>query len=182
MNITSTAIPDVKIIEPKIFSDDRGFFMEVYNQKDLLDAGINQTFVQENQSGSKQGVLRGIHYQIKHAQGKLVRVVLGEVFDIAVDLRTKSPTFGKYVAVSLSKENRRQLWVPPGFGHAFYVVSEWAEFTYLVTDIYAPEYERTVLWNDPDINIVWPFDDHANVQVSKKDSAGVRLAEAELYD
>jgi dTDP-4-dehydrorhamnose 3,5-epimerase len=182
MKVTSTSIEDVKIIEPKFFSDSRGFFMEAYKREAYAQVGIDDHFIQENHSGSKQGVLRGIHYQIKHPQGKLVRVIKGEVFDIAVDLRRNSPTFGKYVGEILSEENRKQLWVPPGFGHAFYVLSDWAEFIYLVTDIYSPENERSIVWNDPDLDIQWPLLDRVETIISDKDAAGSKFADAEVYE
>jgi dTDP-4-dehydrorhamnose 3,5-epimerase len=182
MKITLTAIPDVKIIEPKVFEDQRGFFLEVYQQERYLASGIAADFIQDNYSGSRRGVLRGIHYQIHNPQGKLVWVLQGEVYDVAVDLRKNSPTFGKYVGIELSADNRRQLWVPPGFGHGFLVLSEWAEFMYKVTDRYNPEAERTIVWNDPDLAIAWPALPGGEVIVSPKDDAGVRFKEAEIYD
>ena len=182
MKVTATEINEIKLIEPSYIADARGFFMETYNKEKFREAGIEFSFVQENQSGSKQGVLRGIHYQIKYAQGKLVRAVKGEVYDVAVDLRRHSPTFGKYVGEILSAENRKQLWIPPGFGHAIYVLSDWAEFVYIVTDKYSPEDERCIIWNDPDLNIDWPILEGVKILISEKDSAGVMFASAEIYD
>ncbi|NET57412.1 MAG: dTDP-4-dehydrorhamnose 3,5-epimerase [Symploca sp. SIO2E6] len=181
MNIIPTEIPEVLIIEPRIFGDDRGFFYESYNKKAFTDkTGVTVNFVQDNHSRSTQNVLRGLHYQIQQAQGKLVRVVLGSVFDVAVDLRKSSPTFGQWVSCLLSGENKRQLWVPPGFAHGFVVVSEVAEFLYKTTDYYAPQHERTVLWNDPDLAIDWPLNGEAIL--SAKDQAGQPFKTAEVYD
>lgn len=182
MKFSPTEIADVLVIEPKFFSDDRGFFMESYQQERYREAGIQPRFIQDNHSGSKKGVLRGLHYQIKHPQGKLVRVVKGEVYDVAVDLRQSSPTFAQYVGEVLSEENRKQLWVPPGFAHGFYVLSEWAEFIYKVTDVYAPNWERTILWNDPDLGIDWPIMKDVGVIVSEKDAQGLRFRDAKFYD
>lgn len=157
MNVIPTKIPDVLIIEPKVFGDDRGFFFESFNQKAFNEAtGLNVTFVQDNHSKSAKNVLRGLHYQVQQPQGKLVRVVQGEVFDVAVDIRQGSPTFGQWVGEILSAENKRQLWIPEGFAHGFLTLSETAEFLYKTTDYYAPKHERCILWNDPDINITWP--------------------------
>ena len=153
MQFTPTAIPDVVLIEPRVFRDDRGFFIETFQARKFAPAGIAGPMVQDNHSGSHGGVLRGLHYQIRCPQGKLVRATAGEVFDVAVDLRRSSPTFGKWVGVVLSAENRRQLWVPPGFAHGYYVTSDWAEVTYKVTDFWNPEYERTLLWNDPEVGV-----------------------------
>ncbi len=184
MRATRTAIPDVVIIEPKVFGDARGFFFESFNQKAFDEAlGRPARFVQDNHSSSARGVLRGLHYQIRQPQGKLVRVVRGEVFDVAVDLRRSSATFGQWVGERLSADNKRQLWIPEGFAHAFVVLTESAEFLYKTTDYYAPEYERCVLWNDPAIGIDW----HGNGLVgapllSAKDAAGLPLAQAELFD
>ena len=156
MKITPTAIPDVRLIEPVVRSDDRGFFLETWNARAFAAAGIDAAFVQDNHSRSRSGVLRGLHYQIEHAQGKLVRCVVGEVWDVAVDLRRSSPTFGHAVGVALSAENRRMLWIPPGFAHGFVVVSGEADFLYKVTDYWHPEHERTLLWSDGALGIAWP--------------------------
>jgi dTDP-4-dehydrorhamnose 3,5-epimerase len=156
--------------------------METYQAQRFAEAGIQANFVQDNHSGSRQGTLRGLHYQIQQAQGKLVRVIAGEVYDVAVDLRRSSPTFGKWLGLTLSAENKRQLWVPPGFGHGFYVLSEWAEIHYKATDFYAPQWERTILWDDPALGINWPLIAGQSVLLSAKDAQGRRLAEAELYD
>ena len=153
MRILETSLSDVKTIEPTVFGDERGFFMETWSQRAFAEHGIEQNFVQDNHSRSARGVLRGMHYQIKHPQGKLVRVTQGEVFDVAVDMRKSSPQFGQWVGVELSDKNKRQLWVPPGFAHGFLVLSETADFQYKCTDIYAPEYERSLIWNDPDVGI-----------------------------
>jgi dTDP-4-dehydrorhamnose 3,5-epimerase len=180
MNIIATAIPEVLLIEPQVFGDERGFFLESFNEKLWREkTGITRTFVQDNHSRSSKGVLRGIHYQLHAPQGKLVRVVCGEVFDVAVDLRKSSPTFGKWVGEILSAENKRQLWVPEGFGHAFMVTSESADFLYKTTDYYAPEYERCIVWNDPDIGVQWPADVEPNL--SAKDAAGRFIADVELF-
>ncbi len=179
--VTKTAIPDVLILEPKVFGDSRGFFYESFNARDFAQAiGLDVSFVQDNHSKSAKGVLRGLHYQIQHAQGKLVRVVQGEVFDVAVDLRRASPTFGQWVGVHLSAENHRQLWVPPGFAHGFVVLSESAEFLYKTTDYWYPEHERSLLWNDPAVGIKWPVD--GQPLLAAKDAAGKLLAEAECFD
>jgi dTDP-4-dehydrorhamnose 3,5-epimerase len=180
IQVTATALPEVKIIEPKVFGDARGFFFESFNALEFaekVEAGVE--FVQDNHSRSAKGVLRGLHYQIQHAQGKLVRVVEGEVFDVAVDIRKNSPNFGKWVGVTLSVENHRQLWVPPGFAHGFVVLSESAQFLYKTTDYWFPEYERSLLWNDPAIGIEWPVD--FEPLLAAKDAAGKRLADAEIY-
>jgi len=179
MQVTSTAIPDVRIVEPRVFGDARGFFMESWNQRALAQAGIDADFVQDNHSRSRQGVLRGLHYQILHAQGKLVRVVAGEVFDVAVDMRRSSPTFGRWVGVVLSEENKRSLWIPPGFAHGFLVLSPSADFLYKTTDYYHPEHERTLLWNDPDVGVQWPWS--GEPILAAKDVAGKRLSEAEAF-
>ena len=179
--VTKTAIPDVLILEPKVFGDARGFFYESFNARDFAQAtGLEVSFVQDNHSKSAKGVLRGLHYQIQHAQGKLVRVVQGEVFDVAVDLRRASPTFGQWVGVHLSADNHRQLWVPPGFAHGFVVLSESAEFLYKTTDYWYPEHERSLLWNDPAVGIKWPVD--GQPLLAAKDAAGKLLAETECYD
>ncbi len=179
--VTKTAIPDVLILEPKVFGDARGFFYESFNARDFAQAtGLEVSFVQDNHSKSAKGVLRGLHYQIQHAQGKLVRVVQGEVFDVAVDLRRASPTFGQWVGVHLSADNHRQLWVPPGFAHGFVVLSESAEFLYKTTDYWYPEHERSLLWNDPAVGIKWPVD--GQPLLAAKDAAGKLLAETECFD
>lgn len=182
MKIIETKIPDVKIIEPKVFGDERGFFMETWNEKAFREAGINATFVQDNHSRSVKNTLRGLHYQIKQPQGKLVRVTRGEVFDVAVDLRPESPTFGQWVGEYLSEDNNRMLWVPPRFAHGFLVVSDTADFQYKCTDFYAPEYERSIAWNDPEIGIDWGEDKSAPLLLAKKDSTGksMKQAKAEL--
>jgi dTDP-4-dehydrorhamnose 3,5-epimerase len=182
MTITPTAIPDVLLIEPQVFGDERGFFMETYRASQLAEAGVQAEFVQDNHSGSRRGILRGLHYQIRRPQGKLVRAVAGEIFDVAVDVRRGSPTFGRWVGYSLSAENRRQLWVPPGLAHGFYVVSEWAEVVYKATDYYAPEWERSVRWDDPELGISWPLVGGSPPTLSAKDAAGRPLAEAELFE
>ncbi|HCY16734.1 MAG: dTDP-4-dehydrorhamnose 3,5-epimerase [Curvibacter sp. GWA2_64_110] len=180
MNVISTAIPDVLIIEPKVFGDARGFFFESFNQRAFNQAaGQEVEFVQDNHSRSGRGVLRGLHYQIRQPQGKLVRVVRGAVFDVAVDVRKSSPTFGRWVGVALTEDNHRQLWVPPGFAHGFVVTSESADFLYKTTDYYAPEHERCIVWNDETIGIEWPLD--AAPQLSAKDQMGQPLATAEVF-
>jgi dTDP-4-dehydrorhamnose 3,5-epimerase len=181
MPIQTTAIPDVFIIEPKVFGDERGFFYESFNARSFAEqTGAQVDFVQDNHSKSAKGVLRGLHYQIQQPQGKLVRVVAGEVFDVAVDIRKQSPTFGKWVGVMLSAENKRQLWIPAGFAHGFLVTSESAEFLYKTTDYYAPEYERSILWNDPAIGIQWPLT--GEPLLSNKDKIGKLLSEAEVFE
>ena len=180
MNVIPTEIPDVLILEPRVFGDDRGFFLENYNQKAFAEkAGITANFVQDNHSRSVQNVLRGLHYQIQQSQGKLVRAIVGTVFDVAVDIRKSSPTFGKWVGCTLSAENKRQIWVPPGFAHGFLVVSEVAEVLYKATDYYAPQYERSILWNDPDLGINWPIT--TAPILSTKDQAGQPFKTAEVY-
>lgn len=175
-----TAIPEVIILEPKVFGDDRGFFFESFNAKAFEQAtGVKREFVQDNHSKSAKNVLRGLHYQIQNPQGKLVRVVQGEVFDVVVDLRKSSTTFGQWLGVHLSAENKKQLWVPEGFAHGFVVLSDSAEFLYKTTDYYAPEFERSLLWNDPDLNIPWPID--AEPKLAAKDMAGKRLLDAECF-
>lgn len=181
MNFTATSIPDVIMIEPRVRGDSRGFFMETYQARHFIEAGIPNTFVQDNHSGSLRGILRGLHYQIKQPQGKLVRVVAGEIFDVAVDLRRNSPTFGAWTGEVLSAENKLMLWVPEGFAHGFYVLSEWAELTYKATDYYAPEWERTLSWNDPQVGVLWPLLDGEVPQLSEKDSRGKILTECELF-
>lgn len=180
LNVIRTEIPEVLILEPKVFGDQRGFFFESFNARQFAEAtGLNRDFVQDNHSRSARGVLRGLHYQIQHPQGKLVRVVAGEVFDVAVDIRKGSPTFGKSVGVMLSAENKRQLWVPEGFAHGFLVTSDHAEFLYKTTDYWYPEYERSLLWNDPVLGIDWPIS--GEPVLAAKDAAGKPLAEADLF-
>lgn len=180
MNVIPTALHEVLIIEPKVFGDDRGFFFESFNKRIFAEmTGITEDFVQDNHSRSAKNVLRGLHYQIRQPQGKLVRVVAGEVFDVAVDLRRRSPTFGKWVGDYLSADNKRQLWVPEGFAHGFLVLSEFAEFLYKTTDYWAPEYERSIIWNDPDLAIDWPIT--GEPVLAAKDRAGQRFAEAEVF-
>lgn len=180
MNVVHTAIPDVLLIEPTVFGDDRGFFFESYNEHRFAAAvGKTVRFVQDNHSKSARGVLRGLHYQIRQPQGKLVRVVAGEVFDVAVDIRKSSPTFGQWVGAILSAENKRQMWVPEGFAHGFVVTSDSAEFLYKTTDYWAPEYERCIAWNDPAIGIDWHLD--MPPMLSGKDQHGVKLADAEVF-
>ena len=181
MQVTDTKIADVKIIEPKVFGDDRGFFFESFNQQ-AFDAAVGKhyDFVQDNHSKSSQGVLRGLHYQVVQAQGKLVRVAQGRVLDVAVDIRKSSPSFGQWVAVELSADNQRQLWVPPGFAHGFVVYSETAEFLYKTTDYYAPAHERCIIWNDAQLSIDWALGDIAP-QLSAKDQQGKAFAEADVF-
>ena len=180
MNVLPTEIPEVLIIEPRVFQDDRGFFLESYNGKAFADkAGITEPFVQDNHSCSDQNVLRGLHYQIEHAQGKLVRAIAGAIFDVAVDIRKHSPTFGQWVSCTLSAENKRMFWVPPGFAHGFMVVSEVAEVLYKTTDYYAPQHERSILWNDPDLAINWPLE--GEPILSAKDQGGKPLKFADVY-
>ncbi|ALP62198.1 dTDP-4-dehydrorhamnose 3,5-epimerase [Paraburkholderia caribensis] len=180
ISVTATALPEVKIIEPKVFGDARGFFYESFNAREFaesVEAGVE--FVQDNHSRSAKGVLRGLHYQIQHAQGKLVRVVAGDVYDVAVDLRKSSPNFGKWVGVHLSAENQRQMWVPPGFAHGFLTLSDSADFLYKTTDYWFAEYERSIAWNDPQIGIDWPIEGEPLVAV--KDAAGKRLVDADVF-
>lgn len=180
MNIFPSSIPDVLIIEPKVFGDERGFFFESFNERAWRDlTGLDVSFVQHNHSRSAGSVLRGLHYQIQQPQGKLVRVIAGEVFDVAVDIRRSSPTFGRWVGMALSAENKRQMWVPPGFAHGFCVTSDYAEFLYLTTDFWAPEYERCIAWDDPDLAINWPL--AGEPLVSDKDRQGKLFREAELF-
>ena len=182
MQATRLAIPDVMLIEPKVFGDARGFLCESFTQRAFNDAtGTNHQFVQDNHSRSSRGVLRGLHYQVQQPQGKLVRVVQGAVFDVAVDIRKSSPTFGQWVGAELSADNHRQLWVPPGFAHGFLVLSDTAEFLYKTTDYYAPEYERCIVWNDPSISVEWPIFVQ-NPTLSAKDQKGSFLNEAEVFD
>ena len=180
MNIIHTSIPDVLIIEPKLFGDERGFFFESYNERQWEEkTGLRTLFVQDNHSRSAKGVLRGLHYQISRPQGKLVRCVVGEVFDVAVDLRRSSPTFGKWAGALLSAENKRQMWVPEGFAHGFLVLSDAAEFLYKTTDYYAPEHERSVVWNDPDLGINWPIE--GEPVLSRKDAEAAPFKDAIYY-
>lgn len=181
MEVIPTSIPDVKLIKPKVFGDERGFFMETWNARVFAEAGIDATFVQDNHSRSVQHTLRGLHYQIQQPQGKLVRVTRGDVFDVAVDLRKSSPTFGLWVGEVLSEENQHQLWVPPGFAHGFYVMSGSADFQYKCTDFYAPEHECCIRWNDPELGIAWPLSGVVEPLVSEKDSRGTWLEQAECY-
>ncbi len=181
MIVTPTSLPEVLILEPKVFGDERGFFYESFNAKAFEQAtGVKKTFVQDNHSKSAKGVLRGLHYQIEQPQGKLVRVTQGEVFDVAVDIRKSSPNFGKWVGVNLSAENKRQLWVPEGFAHGFYTITESAEFLYKTTNYYAPQAERCIVWNDAQIGIDWPV--IAQPAVSAKDAFGLVFTEAEKFD
>ena len=180
MNVVQTAIPDVLMVEPRIFGDARGFFLEGYNARGFRQAtGLSVDFVQDNHSRSRRGVLRGLHYQLQQAQGKLVSVVCGAVFDVAVDIRRSSQSFGQWVGVELSEDNHRQVWLPPGIAHGFLVLSERVDVLYKTTDYYAPEHERVILWNDPDIKIEWPL---ANEPLlSPKDQAGLPLKQAECF-
>mgnify|MGYP001579257970 FL=1 len=181
MNIIPTAIPDVLVIEPKVFGDERGFLFESYNERAFAQAtGVAATFVQDNHSRSVKNTLRGLHYQIRQPQGKLVRAVVGEVFDVVVDIRRSSPTFGKWVGVRLSAENKNMMWIPPGLAHGFSVLSDYADFLYKTTDYWAPQHERTLLWNDPDLAIAWPL--AGEPILAAKDRVGKRLSEAEVFD
>ncbi|MDH4872485.1 dTDP-4-dehydrorhamnose 3,5-epimerase [Pseudomonas sp. BN515] len=180
MKIVETQLTDVLVLEPKVFGDERGFFFESFNARTFADAtGVHRDFVQDNHSRSQRGVLRGLHYQVRQPQGKLVRVTQGEVFDVVVDLRRSSTTFGKWAGIILSAENKRQLWVPEGFAHGFLVLSEYAEFLYKTTDYYAPEHERCIRWDDPDLAIDWPLAEAP--QLSAKDKAGVNFKDADLF-
>ena len=180
MNLIQTAIPDLLILEPKVFGDARGFFMESYNARTFRElTGLDVDFVQDNHSRSAKGVLRGLHYQVEQAQGKLVRVTRGSVFDVAVDLRKASPTFGQWAGVELSEDNHRQFWIPPGFAHGFLVTSDSADFLYKTTDYYAPAYERSLAWNDPTVGVEWPLE--GEPLLSAKDIAGKPLAECETF-
>jgi dTDP-4-dehydrorhamnose 3,5-epimerase len=181
MTFFPTSIPDVVMLEPHVFSDARGFFMETFRADRMAKAGIADHFVQENHSGSYKNILRGLHYQIRQPQGKLVRAVTGEVFDVAVDLRRASPWYGRWVGETLSAENKRSFWIPPGFAHGFLVLSEWADVLYKTTVFYAPEHERTIIWNDPEIGICWPFPPGQAPVLSLKDASGRLLSEAEVY-
>jgi dTDP-4-dehydrorhamnose 3,5-epimerase len=179
--VTPTSLPEVLILEPRVFGDDRGFFFESYNRRDFLQAtGCDVDFVQDNHSRSAKGVLRGLHFQIQHPQGKLVRVTQGSVFDVAVDLRYSSPNFGRHVGVELTAENRRQLWIPPGFAHGFLVISEYADFLYKTTDYRYPEHERCLRWDDPEIGIAWPLS--SNPKLSEKDMQAVELKKLNKFE
>jgi dTDP-4-dehydrorhamnose 3,5-epimerase len=182
MEFAATSIPDVILVRPKVFGDERGFFLESFRLDRFAEAGIRAAFVQDNHSGSQQGVLRGLHYQTRQTQGKLVRAILGEIYDVAVDIRRSSPTFGKWVGVTLSAKEEQLLWIPPGFAHGFYVLSEWAEILYKTTDYYAPEWECSLLWNDPALDINWPLVNGQPPSLSAKDAAGKTLVEAPLFD
>ena len=179
MKIIPTAIPEVVLLEPKVFGDERGFFLEFWNKRTFADLGITADFVQDNHSKSQKNVLRGLHYQIEYAQGKLVRVTAGEVYDVAVDLRRSSPTFGKWVGFTLSAADKRMAWIPPGFAHGFLVTSDSAEFLYKTTDYYSPAHERSLLWNDPQLAIPWPLD--GDPLLAAKDKAGTPLAAAASF-
>lgn len=182
MEFEQADIPGVIILKPQVYRDDRGFFMETFRSDLFTEVGISSPFVQDNHSGSQQNILRGLHYQIRQAQGKLVRTVAGDIYDVAVDLQRSSPTFGRWIGVLLSAENKKQLWIPPGFAHGYYVLSEWAEVVYKSTDYYAPEWERALLWNDPALGIKWPLLNGYPPLLSQKDTLGVALSEAELFD
>lgn len=181
MNVVDTDIPDVKLIEPKVFADERGFFFESWRENAMTVQGIAGPWVQDNHSRSAKGVLRGIHYQIRKPQGKLVRVTSGAVLDVAVDLRQSSPSFGRYVAYELNADNKRMLWVPPGFGHAFLTLEDDTDFLYKCTDYFAPEHDRSIVWNDPDIGIDWGLAPGETPDLSDKDADGALLRDAELY-
>lgn len=181
MRLIATRIPEVKIIEPQVFGDDRGFFMETFRASLMDELTGGKPFVQDNHSKSGQGILRGLHYQLKQTQGKLVRVVQGCVFDVAVDMRKASPTFGQWVGVELSAENKRQLWIPEGFAHGFYVMSETAEFVYKCTDYYAPEHDCSLLWNDPEVGIEWPLVNGEPPLLSEKDKNGNPFNQADTF-
>lgn len=181
MHFIPTAIPEVVVIEPKVFADERGFFLESYQKKLFAEHGIDVDFVQDNHSLSRQGTLRGLHYQIQQPQGKLMRVVSGGIFDVAVDIRKDSPTFGKWVGDHLSADNKKMIWIPPGFAHGFYVLTPQAEVVYKATDYYAPQWERTILWNDPTIGIQWPIEGRSPI-LSDKDIQGSLLPEADIFE
>jgi len=182
MNITQTAIPSVTIIHPNVFSDKRGFFFESFRVNSFIASGIECRFVQDNHSGSYKHVLRGLHYQLRQPQGKLVRAVTGTIFDVAVDLRRRSATFGHWAGEILSSENKKMLWIPPGFAHGLFVLSDWADVLYKATEYYAPEFDRTIIWNDERIEIPWPIPPGVSPIVSVKDASGAHLEEAEVYD
>jgi len=182
MHIIETDIPDLLIIELKVFGDDRGFFMESWNEQTFAEAGLDQTFVQDNHSRSQQGTLRGLHYQTRLTQGKLVRVTQGKVYDVAVDLRKSSPTFGQWFGIELSETNHRMLWIPPGFAHGFYVISPIADFMYKCTNIYAPEHERTIRWDDETLAIEWPLIEGERPLLSARDANGSTFTDAEVFE
>ena len=182
MEFIPSDIPEVILVKPQVFGDHRGFFMETWQREHFAENGIDVDFVQDNHSKSSKGILRGLHYQLIQPQGKLVRVVAGCVFDVAVDLRRHSPTFGEWVGYELSEENRQMLWVPPGFGHGFYVMSEMAEFVYKCTDYYAPEYEACVRWDDPQLNVDWHLVDNKQPVLSEKDAKATLFAEARVFE
>ena len=181
MRIIPTSIPELILIEPRVFGDERGFFMETFQAQKFTELGITNQFVQDNHSGSLRGILRGLHYQIQNPQGKLIRVVSGEIYDVAVDIRKSSPTYGKWVGTVLSTKNKHMFWIPAGFAHGFYALSEWAEIVYKATDYYAPQHERSILWNDPDLNIDWPLIAGQTPVLSSKDADGILLKNAETY-
>ena len=181
MEFSATHIPDIIVIEPVVYGDSRGFYMDTWQEEKYADAGIDANFVQDSHSRSSFGALRGLHYQVSRAQGKLVRVIQGEVFDVAVDIRKSSPTYGQWVGEVLSADNRKLLWIPPGFAHGFLVLSESADFEYRLTDFYAPQHQRTIRWDDPDLAIRWPLGDGQKPLLSEKDRAGVFLNDAEVY-
>jgi dTDP-4-dehydrorhamnose 3,5-epimerase len=181
MQFEPQSIPDIVLITPQVFGDERGFFFEIYQAQRFGAAGLPFIYVQDNHSGSQHGTLRGLHYQVRQAQGKVIRTVVGEVYDVAVDLRRWSPTFGQWLGIELSAKNKSELWIPPGFAHGFYVLSDWAEVVYKATDYYAPMYERTLLWNDPTLNISWPVPAGEDPIISTKDKQGKLLSEAEVY-
>lgn len=181
MEFTATQIPEVIVIDPVVYEDARGFFMDTWQEQRFHDAGIDASFVQDSHSRSSHGALRGLHYQVSQPQGKLIRVIHGEAFDVAVDIRKSSPTFGQWVGEVLSAGNRKLIWIPPGFAHGFLVLSEFADFEYKLTDFYAPEHERSIRWDDPDIAIEWPLADGQEPLLSEKDAAGLPLASAEVY-
>ena len=182
MEFIKLEIPEVILMKPNVHGDARGFFLETFRENEFAVLCAKTPFVQDNHAGSRQGVLRGLHYQIEHSQGKLIRAVRGEIFDVALDIRRSSPTFGKWVGATLSEQNRKQLWIPPHFAHGYFVVSEWAEVFYKTTDYYFPEFERTVYWNDPAIGIEWPFIEGHPVLISDKDNAGKLLADTQCFE
>lgn len=182
MIFTPTAIPEIILISPRVYQDDRGNFLETYRLDQFAQEGVPVQFVQDNHAGSKLGVLRGLHYQIQKSQGKLIRVIQGDVYDVAVDIRKNSPTFGQYVGVRLDDQKKEMLWIPSGFAHGYYVMSDWAEVGYKVTDYYAPEYERTIVWNDPELNISWPILEDGHPILSENDLQAQTFKDADLYE
>jgi len=182
MKIANLEIPEIRLIELDVFEDDRGFFVETFQAEKFAHYGLPERFMQDNHTGSRRGTLRGLHYQIRQTQAKLVRVTVGEIFDVAVDLRRSSKTFAKWVGITLTAEEHQQLWIPEGFAHGFLILSEWAEVEYKVTELYAPEWERTLLWNDPKINIKWPLKENHRPNLSTKDANGKLLADADLFE